>query len=210
MVSSEHIIKYATTLNALQDSWDPALPKIPDTMSILRGAIWSTESIRDSINEDTGNYNTLWLFGDTCKPDMGTAGWESRNCSMSCGDPSNLFASLEGLWTCLTLASVAIVWPSISNDSEAKTAMSDNMNQMKEFNISAFDGEKVLNMVQSCAAAECQAGDCDVQYPPTDGEGGQEDIMGRSITLVSVCDSIPVKASNDISGPGVSLKPPRS
>lgn len=208
MTSSSPVIRYATSFRDFDGNI--GLHKIPDTINILRGTIESANFILNTtefnlaLNDTELNVErnaSLIVFGEACGRDRGL-----RNCTMACEDPSSLFASWEGLWTCLTLASVATVWPSLSKSSEVETAISVAVNDLDGSDISTFDGDRVFNLVQSCAAASCQEGECEVEYPVSNESSRY--LQTVFDTVKPVCDGIQVRVSNDISGPGVSHHTP--
>lgn len=127
---------------------------------------------------------------------------------MTCESPASLFDSWPTLWTCLTVASVATVWSSLSTDNELAASIDHVMELLDGSDISRFGGERVLDLVQNCSAVYdgIYVIPWDKEY--AQGEENATPLGDRLRRLGRLCTGIYGRASNDISGPGVSWQLP--
>lgn len=196
------------------DPFDAGVPRFPDTRSVLTGTIQQTQIVFSSLVDKKPINGTLVVFGESC--DLSGTEEHARNCTQACTDPYLLYATWESQWTCLTLASLAVAWPSVSLNHSTKQAIDDVFGTIDGTNISSFDGAGVFDVMRSCGMVGCHDDSCTVDYLPSNNEPSFYS-DGNEITEITaldpyssglwkVCNAVRVIVSNDISGPGVSLQ----
>jgi hypothetical protein len=194
------------------DTFDAGVPRFPDTHSVLRGTIQQTQRLFSSLADSEPIEGPLVVFGDSC--DLRDTAGQARNCTRACSDPYLLYATWESQWTCLTLASMAVAWPTVSLNDSVEAAVAGVFGILDGSVIDTFDGRGVFEAIRSCGMVGCQDDSCVVDYSSSRNES-DDSPDGDTVTdvpvllpylngLWHVCNNVRVTVSNDISGPGVS------
>jgi hypothetical protein len=157
-------------------------------------------------SEDLGE---VTMFGDGCATPEGF----NLNCTDVCSNSTLLFRTWQSQYSCIALAAVSVastLYPNISApyiDATNRVA-----SQVAIPNITAFDGEGVLNATYQCARASCTNDESFGTCSATDIFGVQapDTALGLYLTLLdeikSLCDTVSdTPLDPDIGGPGVSF-----
>lgn len=191
--------------HSVGDAYKAGLPRVPDTMSILRGTVQQIQYVLTN-QEFTNWLNASVIFmKEGCQPRKCTS-LRCDDCNEACTDPEYLFSSWELQWTCLTLASLAVVWPTLSLHAPTGVLLNDTIQRVGIDDIAAFDGERVFDLMRDCAAVGCEEDNCKVDYlPPTAPDNANLILEPYVSGLMRTCEATEISVSNDIAGPGVSL-----
>lgn len=168
MADPSLLIQYGNSLSDIQSTYgDTGLPNVFGIGEIFEGTIGATAAILDAVLLERESPKTLFFLTGICQPLYGG----TRNCTMTCESPSGLFASWEGLWTCMAIASVATVWSSWSRNDSLAASVDHVMGLLDGSDISKFNGTQVLDLVQNCVdhAYGAQGSSADDKQPLREG-----------------------------------------
>lgn len=172
---------------------------------------WQTLGVADTwMNEalalgsiPNSTYTPLKLFKDGCVLADG-----SIDCYASC-ERQNIFSTLPTLWNCLTIASLALMAPTLLPRCKGfHEQVYDTIYRVGVNDLEAFNGVETMNDVFRHTSETCLSDYNSCMVSPNVVGLGKGDtpanLTRMTLELSGVCKFLAVEANGDIAGPGVS------
>ncbi|KAF4338003.1 hypothetical protein FBEOM_8103 [Fusarium beomiforme] len=186
----------------------------PDTSTILRETLYEPWDLftRLEKGKDIAITEPVTLLRDVC------SGYDdsSKNCSLVCTNPEDLFDTWKSLWQCLSLTSLELANVTFSTLDQSQSEFGNGtlrqqitsaLSTFGVANETNFDGKAVLNLTYTCAAASCREsnmGECSIgQLDPGYFDSDSLQWIKVYEALEPLCDGLESDFNIDIAGPGV-------